>query len=102
MGLEPKFNAISACLGNVGDRFLTSGYKERAGLEDRLKRIAGIEKIAGMELFLVREIDYWENAERATEESVAILVACDRWVKKSARKRYIHLFVPETLRKCSG
>ena len=50
MAFELKYSVISVCLGNVGDRFLTSGYKEHVGLEDRLKRIAGIEGINGVEL----------------------------------------------------
>ncbi|HUI69643.1 MAG TPA: sugar phosphate isomerase/epimerase family protein [Spirochaetia bacterium] len=50
MTFEPKFSVITACVGNLGDRFLTSGYKERVCLEDRLKRIAGIEGITGVEL----------------------------------------------------
>jgi len=50
MAFEPKFTVITVCVGNVGDRFLTSGYKENAGLEDRLKRIAGIKGITGVEL----------------------------------------------------
>ena len=48
MGFEPKFSVITACVGNVGDRFLTSGYKKDVSLEDRLKRIAGIEGITGV------------------------------------------------------
>jgi sugar phosphate isomerase/epimerase len=50
MGFEPKYSVITACMGNLGDRFLTSGYKERAGLEDRLKGIAGVKGITGVEL----------------------------------------------------
>jgi xylose isomerase len=50
MAFEMKYSVISVCLGNVGDRFLTSGYKEPVGLEDRLKRIAAIKGITGVEL----------------------------------------------------
>ena len=50
MAFELKFGVITVCVGNVGDRFLTSGYKKRVGLEDRLKKIAGIEGITGVEL----------------------------------------------------
>ncbi|MGA2766292.1 MAG: sugar phosphate isomerase/epimerase family protein [Spirochaetia bacterium] len=50
MAFDLKFGVITVCVGNVGDRFLTSGYKERVGLEERLRRIAGIEGITGVEL----------------------------------------------------
>lgn len=50
MAIELKFSVITVCVGNVGDRFLTSGYKESVGLEDRLKMIAGIKGITGVEL----------------------------------------------------
>jgi sugar phosphate isomerase/epimerase len=50
MALELKFSVITACVGNLGDRFLTSGYKEKAGLETRLKGIASIKGITGVEL----------------------------------------------------
>jgi len=50
MALELKFSVITACVGNLGDRFLTSGYKEKAGLETRLKGIATIKGITGVEL----------------------------------------------------
>ena len=45
---------------------------------------------------------YRENAERATEESVAFLAACDRWVEKSEWRRYVRSFSAATSRKCSG
>jgi sugar phosphate isomerase/epimerase len=50
MGFEMKYSVITACVGNLGDRFLTSGYKEAVGLEERLKGIAGIKGISGVEL----------------------------------------------------
>ena len=50
MAFELKLGVITVCVGNVGDRFLTSGYKERVGLEERLRRIASIEGITGVEL----------------------------------------------------
>lgn len=50
MAFELKFSVIMACVGNLGDRFLTSGYKESVGLEALLKGIAGIKGITGVEL----------------------------------------------------
>ncbi len=50
MGFELKYSVITACVGNLGDRFLTSGYKEKLGLEEKLKRIAGVPGITGAEL----------------------------------------------------
>ncbi len=50
MGHELKYSVITACVGNLGDRFLTSGYKQSIGLEEKLKRIAGIKGITGAEL----------------------------------------------------
>jgi xylose isomerase len=50
MALELKFSVITACVGNLGDRFLTSGYKQKAGLETRLRGIASIKGITGVEL----------------------------------------------------
>jgi sugar phosphate isomerase/epimerase len=50
MAFELKYCVISVCVGNMADRFLSSGYKERVGLEDRLRGIAGIKGITGVEL----------------------------------------------------
>ena len=50
MSFELKYSVITACMGNLGDRFLTSGYKQSTGLEERLKGIAGIKGISGVEL----------------------------------------------------
>jgi xylose isomerase len=50
MGFEPKYSVITASLGNVGDRFQTSGYKEDTGLEDKLHRAASIPGLSGVEL----------------------------------------------------
>ncbi len=48
MGMQ--FSVITACVGNLGDRFLTTGYKSQIGLEEKLKGIAGIPGITGVEL----------------------------------------------------
>ncbi len=54
MAFELKFGVITVCVGNVGDRFLTSGYKERVGLEERLRRIASIEASRGLSSATIR------------------------------------------------
>ncbi len=46
MGFELKFSVITACVGNVGDRFLTSGYKQNIGLEEKLRGISAIEGLS--------------------------------------------------------
>ncbi len=50
MASKLKFSVITACVGNLGDRFLTSGYKQKLDLEARLKGIAGVPGITGVEL----------------------------------------------------
>lgn len=72
MEFELRYSVISVCLGNVGDRFLTSGYKERVGLEERLKKIAGIEGITGVELC------YDPEGEEGNADLVRKLLAAHR------------------------
>lgn len=50
MSFELKFSVITACVGNLGDRFLTSGYKQTIGLEEKLHGISAIEGLSGVEL----------------------------------------------------
>lgn len=50
MGFELKFSVITASVGNVGDRFLTSGYKGKIGLEEKLRGISAISGMSGVEL----------------------------------------------------
>jgi xylose isomerase len=50
MGFELNLSIITASLGNLGDRFLSSGYKENIGLEEKLRKISLIEELTGVEL----------------------------------------------------
>jgi xylose isomerase len=50
MGFKPKYTVITGSMGDLGDRFLTTGYKEGVSLEDKLAAISKIEGIAGVEL----------------------------------------------------
>ncbi len=46
-----KISVITGTLGNIGDRFLTDGYKDQGpGLEEKLKKLAGIGGLGGVEL----------------------------------------------------
>jgi len=45
-----KFSVITGILGCLGDRFCLSGYKEEISLEDKLKKIANIKNLDGVEL----------------------------------------------------
>jgi sugar phosphate isomerase/epimerase len=50
MAFKLKASIITASVGNLGERFLTSGYKEDITFEEKLKRIASIEGLSGVEL----------------------------------------------------
>ncbi len=50
MGFDLKFSIITASLGNLGDRFLPSGYKKLVSLEEKLRNISRIREITGIEL----------------------------------------------------
>ncbi len=50
MSYELKFSIITASLDNLGDRFLTGGYKEPVTLEKKCKRVSELKGITGVEL----------------------------------------------------
>jgi xylose isomerase len=45
-----KYSVITASLGNLGDRFLTTGYKAPISFEEKLERVKALEVIEGIEL----------------------------------------------------
>ena len=45
-----KFSVLTASVGNLGCRCLTSGYKQPIGIEEKLKQIAQVEGLDGVEL----------------------------------------------------
>ena len=50
MSYDLKFSVITASLGNLGDRFMASGYKKDIGLKEKLGRVREIQEITGIEL----------------------------------------------------
>jgi hypothetical protein len=45
-----RYSVITACVQNLGDRFLTSGYKRTLGLAERLDGIGRVKGLSGVEL----------------------------------------------------
>jgi len=45
-----KFSVITGSIGQVGDRFLSSGYKEETNLEGKLRELKTISDLQGVEL----------------------------------------------------
>ena len=50
MGNARKFCVITGSIGQLGDRFLSSGYKEEATLEGKLRELKKIPDLQGAEL----------------------------------------------------
>lgn len=49
-GIGMKQSVITGSLGSLGDRFILEGYKDDISFEEKVKRLASIEGLAGIEL----------------------------------------------------
>lgn len=63
-----RYSVILGNLGNTNDRFLSSGYKDQPPKEEMIRRAAGIDGVAGIEL-----VGTWDITPKNADHMGAVL-----------------------------